>query len=424
MAWSAHFDSSTSRGERSICGLLPGCMRAPDLYLAGSFDEGSGESEATLATVLTRLSASPLRFRVRLACVGPVNTAPGGGPRVMHLAVRCRVAAPGKVPEGQEGVVKGGQHGHGEEEEGEGQEEAVVASPAGFEDRGPELPRRFAHGHLEDRGGAAWDSNEDDDDKEESEEASAEEEDQDEDRGEDEGAKANASRRRAHAAAGSSGAHGGGGQACGGGGPLRWVVHTPTGRLRISGLRCRPPNPYVLQHYVRQLQLQDDDFLQHNSTSPDYEPANFVGDIKNAYRYSLEQWARSTRVIPEAWFEWAGDGEGAGWQPAERLPVRVKEEARTGVKAGQEASGGASGEATARVVGPRAGGGVMGNGGAEREAAEGRGEVEADGEAEGGVVRAEVRTGAEGAQEEAQEEGSKPGKKARPTVLVSVGASS
>ncbi|PNG62042.1 hypothetical protein TSOC_015493, partial [Tetrabaena socialis] len=182
-------------------------MRAPELYLVGSFVEATGESAATLGTLLRRLHAAPLPLRLRLACVGPANTdGATGGPRALSLAVRCS--------------------------DGD-------AAPGPFADRGPELARRFAHDVLagfvrpaEDDGEGEW-----------------------EEGGEGEGA---------------------GGR----GSVLRWLVDTPTSRLRVPGLVVRRQRPAELQACQARLALPDGALLRCSSTSPDYEPPRFVGDMR------------------------------------------------------------------------------------------------------------------------------------------------
>ncbi|GLC35720.1 Protein N-terminal asparagine amidohydrolase [Pleodorina starrii] len=241
-AWTAHYNSELAKRDTSIIDMLPDHMQRPDVWLVGSFCEPTGESKATLAGVLLQLQDSQLPFRVRLACVDAANTAAAGGPRALHLTMGC---------------VSGGAT------------ESANASPAGFVDRGPELPRRFAHDHLD--------------------------------------------------AGSSSGSAGG---------RLRNIVDTATARLRIPGLRCRRLSPLYIQYYAAQLELPDAVFLQKSSTSPKYEPLNFVQDVKEAYRYIVSQAEAKVTHVADACFEWvdeaataagAGeDGEGhalGGWRP-------------------------------------------------------------------------------------------------------------
>ncbi|KXZ56594.1 hypothetical protein GPECTOR_1g534 [Gonium pectorale] len=292
-AWAAHYNSSLARRDASIALLLPRHLESPDLFLVGSFSEASGESASTLLRVLLLLHAAALPFRVRLACVDAVNTdGASGGPRALHLALRCGpggascdrgwggggVGAGGR---GQEGGGSGMREGARSVERlgagaAEGGEELWSASPAGFADRGPELPRRFAHDHLAD----PW---------------------------------VNASGRDSDDVSDDSGGDNGGGGVGGRDldlGSLRSLVETASGLLRVPGLHCRPPNPNALRHYALQLELPDGPFLHHNSTSPDFEPPNFVGDLRAAFRYIIEVYVAGLRSIPDACFAW----DGAGWR--------------------------------------------------------------------------------------------------------------
>ncbi|GFR41193.1 hypothetical protein Agub_g1863, partial [Astrephomene gubernaculifera] len=122
-AWAAHYNSHLARVDTSITQLLPRHMQHPEVWLVGSFLEPTGESAATLQAVLQLLHACRLPCVVRLACVAGANTDGAGAPRALHLAVGC---SPGDA-----GVTV-----------------CCDASPAGFADRGPELPRRFAHDHM------------------------------------------------------------------------------------------------------------------------------------------------------------------------------------------------------------------------------------------------------------------------------------
>ncbi|EFJ52005.1 hypothetical protein VOLCADRAFT_103207 [Volvox carteri f. nagariensis] len=117
----AHYNSGFANTDSSILELLPHHMEKPDVWLVGSFQEPNGESEATLFGVLRQLQDSHLPFHVRLACVDSANTNAKGGPYALNLTVRCSPTA---------------------------NAEGAIAKPMGFEDRGPELPRRFAYDHL------------------------------------------------------------------------------------------------------------------------------------------------------------------------------------------------------------------------------------------------------------------------------------
>jgi hypothetical protein len=116
-AWCSHFDESTcGTGGLKLLPALAG-MRQPSLFLAGAFREPRGASRRTCARLLHFFHCEvPSSLRLELACIHSLNTDPAtGGPKVVDLAVDCFTGEP---------------------------------YPAGFEDRGPELPRRFAYqGH-------------------------------------------------------------------------------------------------------------------------------------------------------------------------------------------------------------------------------------------------------------------------------------
>ncbi|GIL43202.1 hypothetical protein Vafri_1006 [Volvox africanus] len=219
-AWAAHYNSGFAERDTSILDLLPRHMQKPDLWLVGSFREPTGESAATLAAVLRQLQDCKLLFNVRLACVDLNNTDSTGAPCALSLVVHCSAV---------EGV------------------EGVDPSPAGFDDRGPELPRRFAHDHI---------------------------------------------------AAGSS---------CGNTRALRHIVDTKTSRLCISGFLCRRLFPPFLRYLTEQLETPDAVFLQRSSTSPDHEPPNFVEDVKAAYRFIIKLDEEGKVGVADAWFEWGVD---------------------------------------------------------------------------------------------------------------------
>lgn len=96
-------------------------MQAPALYLVGGFDEPSGISNAVCRAVLdmAHKATGQRRVELRLACIGTANTVQldqgSSAPASRHLAVDCTTG---------------------------------IAYPACFEDRGPELPRRFSYSHC------------------------------------------------------------------------------------------------------------------------------------------------------------------------------------------------------------------------------------------------------------------------------------
>lgn len=96
-------------------------MQAPALYLVGGFDEPSGISNSMCRAVLdiADRATGQRRIELRLACIGSANTVQldqgKSAPASRHLAVDSTTG---------------------------------VAYPACFEDRGPELPRRFGYSHC------------------------------------------------------------------------------------------------------------------------------------------------------------------------------------------------------------------------------------------------------------------------------------
>lgn len=86
----------------------------PEVYLVGAYEEPRGTSEQVAGRLLRMLhQETPKPLRLRLACILGLNTDPATqAPRARHLSLHCATGE---------------------------------ASPAGFADRGPELPRRFAH---------------------------------------------------------------------------------------------------------------------------------------------------------------------------------------------------------------------------------------------------------------------------------------
>lgn len=212
-------------------------MQRPDLWLVGSFREPTGESAATLAGVLQQLQRCELPFHVRLACVDAANTDASGAPRTLHVTVRCTSGA----------CVE---------------RQGLEASPNGFEDRGPMLPRRFIHDYIE----ASWIRS-----------------------------------------------------------GLRHIVDTVSSRLRIPGLRCRQLSPSEIHYITGKIGLPDDEFLREYSTSPDYEPPYFVEEWKQAWCFALSLATAAVAEIPDALFEWKdpepeelggdkGDGVQIGWR--------------------------------------------------------------------------------------------------------------
>ncbi|GIL72777.1 hypothetical protein Vretifemale_3086, partial [Volvox reticuliferus] len=208
-AWAAHYNSGFAEQDTSILELLPRHMQNPDLWLVGSFREPSGESAATLLGVLRQFQECDLMFNVRLACVDLNNTDSAGAPYALNLVVRCA--------------------------------DGVDPNPAGFINRGPELPRRMAHHNI----AASW--------------------------------------------------------------GLRHIVDTDTSRLRIPGFLYLQLSPNYLHYFDEQLKLPDAVFLSRNSTSPDFEPPNFVDDIKAAYSYMAKLVEEGTTTVPDMWFEWGAD---------------------------------------------------------------------------------------------------------------------
>lgn len=265
-------------------------MRRPDLYLTGSFVEPTGESSSTLRRVCRALHESPLPFTVRLACIDTLNTRYPHQQRQQqqqqqHPEGLASQDAQQTSPEDRgvwDGASVDGAEGHngGAAWRGAGGPAAINlavccssgrASPAGFADRGPELPRRFGHDHV------------------------------------------SVSHERL----------------------LRHIVDTDTGRLVVPGLRCAPLHPAHAYAFRRLLALPDGQFLQRCSTSPEWEPPHFVEDIRAAYRWILELGEQGVEEVPDAVYEWEegdGAGRGAGWRRVEapREEAGVGSELRIG----------------------------------------------------------------------------------------------
>ncbi|KAF5843719.1 protein N-terminal asparagine amidohydrolase [Dunaliella salina] len=112
-AYVSHHDTGTIQGndEDLLRSIL--AMEKPEIYLVGAFKEDTGVSLEVCHRLLTLLHAHSRPFKVVLACLWTANfIAATQGPATRGLALHC---ASGN------------------------------ARPAGFEDRGPELPRRTAH---------------------------------------------------------------------------------------------------------------------------------------------------------------------------------------------------------------------------------------------------------------------------------------
>ncbi len=240
-------------------------MRRPDLYLTGSFVEATGESSSTLRRVCRALHDSPLPFTVRLACIDTLNTRHPQQQRQQqqqHPEGFASQAAPRPNPKDGDVLESGYTDGADVRNGGPAAINLAVccstgrASPAGFADRGPELPRRFGHDHV------------------------------------------STSHERL----------------------LRHIVDTDTGRLVVPGLRCAPLHPAHGYALRRLLALPDGEFLQRCSTSPEWEPLHFVEDIRAAYRWILELGEQGAEELPDAVYEWEegdGEGRGAGWRRVE-----------------------------------------------------------------------------------------------------------
>mmetsp|Transcript_12728 Transcript_12728/g.27572 ORF Transcript_12728/g.27572 Transcript_12728/m.27572 type:complete len:326 (+) Transcript_12728:73-1050(+) len=112
-AWTTHYDQGTVHSDASVLDVLLG-MQSPEAYLVGAYEEPSGVSKDVIESLLMLLHEhTDRKVKIRLACVASANTFPDGSPRTRALAVDCQ---------------------------------SRMAYPAEFEDRGPEIPRRFAHG--------------------------------------------------------------------------------------------------------------------------------------------------------------------------------------------------------------------------------------------------------------------------------------
>mmetsp|Transcript_7421 Transcript_7421/g.19808 ORF Transcript_7421/g.19808 Transcript_7421/m.19808 type:complete len:316 (-) Transcript_7421:761-1708(-) len=112
-AYVAHHDTGTiqSADQELLCSIL--AMDKPEIYLVGAFKEDTGVSQEVCHRLLTLLHAHSQPFKVVLACLWTANfISTTQGPATRGLALHC---------------ASGNAH------------------PAGFEDRGPELPRRTAY---------------------------------------------------------------------------------------------------------------------------------------------------------------------------------------------------------------------------------------------------------------------------------------
>lgn len=221
-AWAAHYDEGTASSDQSLQQLCASrCFELPlDTYLLGAFQEDSGASKRVCTSVLDILHAKcgDTNFRVVLACLGAANSDPStGGPLARDLAVNCTT--------GQ-------------------------AFSGGFQDRGPEVPRRSACCNV---GGIrqlqpVWDTE-----------------------------------------------HG-----------VFMLSECPPRQLRLW--------ERVWPQLKQCLTLTDTDLLSQNSTSPEHESERFCADMRRSYAWIQAAVAGSvdSDAVRFGWVE-KGDSQEAGW---------------------------------------------------------------------------------------------------------------
>lgn len=110
-AWAAHVDQCLSSGDMTLLNDSLQRMQQPTLYISGGYCDQKNLGLSLAQNILQQFHSLSYSIRLQLLCAGSINTAADGSPCVCQL-----------VLDTAEGLVH----------------------PWMFDDRGPEVPRRFA----------------------------------------------------------------------------------------------------------------------------------------------------------------------------------------------------------------------------------------------------------------------------------------